>query len=234
MSSQPTPISATVTFDVVGSNLVIVLTNTSSGNPGYHNPDLLEGVFFSSNTPLTLSPVSAALTAGSPLVNGSIPAGQLLGDQWQYRFSATGFSNGPLLTTDQYLIGAAGFSGMLGHGNFGSNSQNVGGLNFGIVGTDWDAAKASNGTLNQGPFEYNSVSFVLSGLPVGFSLSSILDATFVYGTAPDSLLADDCLTCGTTSVPEPAAFSLFGIGLIGLIGIGRRRKHPLIMANSKA
>jgi hypothetical protein len=230
MSAQPTAISASVTFDVSGSDLVIVLTNTSTSNPGYHNPDLLEGLFFATSTNLSLSPVSATLSSGSTLVDGSIPVGQTLGDQWQYRFSGTGFSNTTVSTSDQYAVGAAGFSGIFSSGNFGSNGQNEDGLGYGIVGTDWNPLTASNGTLNLGPFENNSVTFILSGLPTGFDpYTGILGVTFAYGTGPDSLLNGNCVTCGNDPHPvaEPATIGMFGFGILGLAwslrGSGRRR-----------
>lgn len=229
MSAQPTAISASATFQVSGSDLVIILSNTSTGNPGYHNPDLLEGLFFSSSTNLLLSPVSATLTPGSSLVDGSIPAGETLGDQWQFRHSGAGFSNGTISTSDAYAIGAAGFTGIFSSGNFGSNSQNVGGLGYGIVGTDWNAATASHGTLNLGPFEDNSVTFTLSGLPAGFDpYTAISSVTFAYGTAPDSLLNGDCLRCDVR-VPEPATIAMFALGVLGLAwAFGGRKPQALV------
>jgi len=212
-SSSGQPVSASVTFSVSGSNLIVVLTNTSTKDTAYQNPDLLEGVFFSiKGTPLTLTPVSASLTSGSSFVG---TATHSLGSEWDYRFSSTGFSNGSFSTTDKYGIGAAGFSGIYSKGNFASPGQNVGGLDYGLVGNDWNAATATTGTKNQEPFVKNSITFVFSGVPAGFNpLTSIFGIIFAYGTAPDFTIA----------APEPASLGFFGIGLLAFFAFAWTRK----------
>jgi len=149
-----------------------------------------------------------------------------LGDHWEYRFNAAGYGS---TTTDKYVIGAAGFTGIIGAGNSnfngGTGGATSGGLDYGIVGADYIFANANGGVQGAEPYEKTSVTFTLSGLPDGFDPSTaILDARFAYGTAPDSLLTSGgCTDCG--QVPEPATLALFGSGLLGVGVLRRRRKR---------
>ena len=236
LASSGGPISASATFAVSGTNLIITLTNTSTTNTDYDPPDLLSGLFFNIGGTPTLSTVSAALTAGSAFVEGSLPAGANLGNYWQYKKSATGFTNGTFTTTDHYGIGAAGFGGIFGGGSglaggyfaAGGTSSKINGLDYSIVGDDFASAAHNGGVTGHGPFIDDSITFTLSGLPSGFDPSAVIsDVVFAYGTAPDGSIAGcggTCLTLITT--PEPGTLAGIGTGL-SLMGFTfrRRREH---------
>jgi hypothetical protein len=232
LASSGSPISASAKFDVSGSNLVVTLTNTSTTNTSYDPPDLLAAVFFNISGAPTLSTVSAALTSGSSFVEGSLVGN--LGDYWQYKKSATGFSNPGFSTTDMYGISSVGFgifgggSGLAG-GYFaaGGSSPKINGADYTIVGTDFAAATHNGGITGHGPFEDDSVTFTLAGLPSGFDpLTAISGVTFAYGTAPDSsMIGSSCsgaVSCVVVTTPEPATLAVIGSGL-ALFGLWRRR-----------
>ncbi len=103
--------SADAVFTVIGgTNLQVVLTNTYGGDVT-NTANLLTAVFFNiSGGPVTLTPVSALLTAGSVVFNGSNGGGNV-GGEWAYNNSFAGPSG------TNKGIGSAGF-GIFGSGNF--------------------------------------------------------------------------------------------------------------------
>lgn len=207
-ASSPTR-SAEARFTVIGgTNLEVVLTNTYAGDVTT-TAGLLTIVYLQiSGAPLSLTPVSALLTAGSIVHNGPNGGGNV-GGEWQYR----GGIAGPMGT--QYGIGSAG------HDIFGSPNFNgpdldppagVNGANYGITSAGDNLATANGGLAND-PIIKNSVTFLLSGLPVGFDLSRISGVVFQYGTDPS-----EPREIGT---PTPGSLAL--LGLAGF-AVSRRRR----------
>jgi hypothetical protein len=224
-------LSAQAMFDVSASNLVITLTNTSTGNPGYQPSDVLLGLFFNVSGNPALSAVSAALTDGTDSFVDAPLVGNL-GDYWQYKRSLSGFSNSVVSTTDAYGIGGAGFGGIFGgaggYFSAGGSSSLLDGVDYGIVGNDFNDAAANGGIHGHGPYEENSVTYTLSGLGAGFDpFTMISSVVFAYGTAPDSTYAaclpGDCLHQET---PEPGTLAAIGSGLsmMGALFFRRRRR----------
>jgi hypothetical protein len=117
-------LAASATFDIVGGQLQIVLTNTSAADVMVP-AQVLTALFF--DIPgVTLTPVSAALTAGSTVYFGPDGGGNV-GGEWAYASGLTGAPGSAALGAS-----SSGF-GLFGSGNFGgANLQDpdaVDGLN---------------------------------------------------------------------------------------------------------
>ncbi|PWU15279.1 MAG: hypothetical protein C5B50_15625 [Verrucomicrobia bacterium] len=202
-------LSATATFDIIsGTNLQVTLSNL--GAPVTQPSDVLECLFFNLDGAGTLAPVSAVLGTGSSVLNGPVPSGQTLGDQWEYLGGLSGTPNG----ANRGISGAG--LGIFGSGNFGSNSQNCDGVPFGIAN---GIASNANGGVKDVTLEDNSMVFTLRGLPAGFSLSKINTVGFQYGTmlAP----AEPLVIAHIMVVPEPTGLALLAVGLGAFIVLRR-------------
>lgn len=202
--------AASVSFDISGSALTVVLTNTSTID-AMVPIDVLTGVFFKIDGPsVTLSRTSAVLTAGSSVtLGGAVDPGNVVGGEWAYKggLSVKGMNHG---------ISSAGL-GVFGPGDRfpGTDLEppaSVNGLEYGIT-TAGDNPNTGNGGMMT-PLIKNSVTFTLGGLPSGFSLSRIVAVKVQYGTALDE--PDD-----EGFVPSPGAAALLGLG--GLLASRRRR-----------
>jgi len=173
--------SALFSFDGA-STLKVTLTNTSTVATA-NNVHVLSAVFFS--TTQTLTPVSAALGAGSTFYWGTTtPTTTNLGGNYQYvggssdLVSAVGFNSG---------ISAVGFSiapGVFSQGNFGTPPENVDGAAYGLVSASTTSASYDPNS-NLLPDIKNSVVFTLT-TPDGFSLSELGSSVrFQWGTTLD-------------------------------------------------
>jgi hypothetical protein len=201
--------SADFTLNGPGTILTVVLTNTSPADV-LVPADVLTAVFFSSNGTLTSG--TAILTAGSAVFFDAAPAGGVVGGEWAY---GSGLSGAPLSATQG--IGSAGF-GLFGGPTFPGPdldppAPSVNGMNYGILSAGDNLATGNAQVTGGEPFIKNSVTFTLNATN-GFSLSSISNVSFQYGTALDEP--------NIKSVPEPASLMLLGAGLAA-IGIWRRK-----------
>jgi len=203
-------LSASVSFTVDASNnLVVTLTNTSAADVLVPS-EVLTAVFFDLAGVGALTPISAVLTGGSVVLYDAQPAGGNVGGEWGY---ASGLAGAPLGATEG--ISSTGL-GLFGQPNF--NGPNLAppdaldGLQYGIVSAGDDDATGNGGITGSGGLIKNSVTFTLSGLPSGYSLtdSSISNVFFQYGTSLE--------------VPAPATITLVGLGLLGAAAIGRLRR----------
>ena len=217
-------ISASAAFDFVsydfasGSGLQpalqITLTNTSS-EPTSHVGNLLTGFFFSLDGVGALSTTSAGFDGRAATVLTSRMAPDTNVDIAPAA-SGTGMyqlSNGPFGTANSGISysafsygiatvgsGLAGFSGLSG------------GDNYGI------AAAGSNLTLDGLPnalplIDTTAIFWILRPEELD-NLSQLTNARFAFGSLPDNKL---------DLVPIPGSLILFGSGLLGLVGIGRKR-----------
>ncbi len=205
--------AASAEFTVVGTQMTVRLTNTST-NDVMTPLGILTGVFFKL-TPGNSASFSAAvanLGAGSTVFFGPNGGGNVSGE-WAF---ADGLSGAPM--SMPFGISSAGL-GLFGPdklfpgGPVLTPPDNPDGLNYGITSAGDDTSTGNAAVTGQQPLIKNEVIFTLN-CPQGFSESMIESVYFQYGTALYEGGFD-------VSVPAPGALAL--VGLAG-IAAGRRRR----------
>ncbi|MCY7278600.1 MAG: PEP-CTERM sorting domain-containing protein [Phormidesmis sp. CAN_BIN44] len=173
--------SASALFGLTGNTLTIALNNTSQAD-SLVPTDVLTGLFFNLSG-ATLSPLAASLGAGSK-VYGATSQVSNVGGEWAFGSKlAIGSS------AYNYGVSAAGL-GLFGpKDRFDTSSnlsgtENVGGLDFGIV-TAGDNPTTGNGGLNRDLIKGSVLfTFGLTNVAANFNLAqAISNLRFQYGTA---------------------------------------------------
>jgi hypothetical protein len=173
--------SASALFNLTNNVLSIALNNTSTAD-SLVPTDILTGLFFDIGSNLKLNPISAMLGNGSTIYGGS-PNTTNVGGEWAFNSKlAIGSSS------YNYGMSAAGL-GLFGPKNrFDtstnlSGTENVGGLDYGIV-TAGDKQNTGNGGLDRDLIKGSVIfSFGVPSLPSGFDLTkAISNVRFQYGT----------------------------------------------------
>lgn len=216
--------AASATFDVTGSQLTIVLANTSASD-ALIPTDILTAVFFNVASDPTFGKVSV-ITNGSTYLNGGAISGSgtAVGGEWGY---ANGLSQyGANTGVSSTGVGLFGPGSVFPPGTNLSGPADPDGLQYGLTSAG-DNLGTGNTPLFKNELTKNAVTITLNGLPNSFSLSAISNVTFLYGTS----LGDFHYTVpggpGTGgpggNIPEPQTLALLGLGLL-VVGLNRRRR----------
>jgi len=215
-------LAASASFDVVGSQLKVVLSNTSTAD-ALVPTDILTGVFFNVKNNLALTPLSA-ITNGPTYLGTTIQyaANTVVGGEWAYKngLSQYGANSG---------ISSSGLGSVFGPPDLFPPQTNLegpaspDGLQFGLTSAG-DNLATGNSPMQTNQLTKNSVTFLLDGFN-GITLADITSLTFQYGTAlEDPHFGGSCgNNCGGGNVPEPATVALLGLGLAGIYSLRKRK-----------
>lgn len=223
--------SASATFDIVGGNLVVTLANTQSlpSSTKFVQTDVLAALFFDISGNPTLSKISANVDTSKILLNGTdITATETtsgdVGPEWAYKSGALPG------VTQQYGISAVGFSifgppdtfepGNLPH----SQGNGPDGIDYGLM--PLGTTNFTHANFSTIPFIQNSVTITLNTLPVDFSLESISNVRFQYGTDLEEPHFNG------EPIPEAASMVIWAI-LAGVVGIAIHSKRRLALAGTQ-
>jgi len=210
-------LSASATFDIVGGNLQVTLTNTSGVD--INDPaQILHALFFdiSGNPSLTYT---SANICGSCTFTAAGPTGTDVGAEWGYITNPSGVTQNYGLSSAGYGVGSYTFvSGATDQPHQGTPPA---GGDYGLVSAGYTSAGDNGGVTNNQPYIKNSVIFNLGAF--NGSLGSVNNIRFQYGTA----LTNANLP-GTPPVPEPATWAMMLVGFAGIGVAMRRRRKPVL------
>lgn len=224
-SGSSDTLAGSASFDIIGTQLKLVLTNTSTFDVTKPE-EVLTALFFNVSGLHSLS-ASSAMSGGPTYLNGLQVngAGTNVGGEWGFKnFSVGTFNSG---------ISSSGLGGTFGQSNFnGLNLDGpvaLGGLEYGITSAG-DNLATDNGGIRRHAITKNSVTFLLD-ITGPFTLNQINAVSFQYGTAlVEPHFTGSCVQgtpgCGTITIqaiPEPASIALVGLGLLGA-SLARRRR----------
>lgn len=208
-------LAAYVSFQVIGSELIVNLTNTSLSDV-VAPADVLTAVFFNVEKDPIFTRNYAQVGAGSTVLFGGMDPGGRIGGEWAYLSGIVGAPGGATQG-----ISSVGL-GMFGPGNRfpGSNlsgPDSSAGLQYSITSAGDNPLTGNTPVTGTQPLIQNSVAFSLGGLPKGFSETSVSNVWFQYGT-------DFSEPSFGSEIPEPSSGLFAAIGVAALL-IGRLKRR---------
>ena len=209
-------LAASISFELIGGKLKVVLTNTSAADV-LVPADVLTAVFFNIAGNPTLNRVSG-ISGGNTYLNGAVvnPAGTVVGGEWGYLNGLSQYSANSGISSSG--LGIFGSTDVFPGPNL-SGPASPDGLQYGLTSAG-DIVTTGNAAVLGNELTKNFNTFWLDGLPLGFTLASISNVTFQYGTALDEgHFGSD----NGNFIPEPSTIALLGLGL-AVFGAARRRK----------
>ena len=208
--------SASATFDTSGTNLIVTLTNTATGDVGVPT-DVLTAVFFDITGNPALTRVAGELAPGSFVQEDGQPntTPSPIGGEYAYRGGGATLAHGAEQGLSAVGFGVFGPPDLFPGGDVGGQANPPDGLDFGLVPAT-DNPTTHNGGADR-VLVNDSVVFTLGGLPGGFNpATSISNVTFQYGTGLNEP--------SVGGVPEPTTVALIGAATTGLLMRRRRRQ----------
>jgi len=215
-------LSATVSFEVSGDSLTVMLTNTSMGDVMAPS-DVLTAVFFDiEGADPGFTPLSALLGPGSTVLFDD-PATDV-GGEWAYANGLSGAPGGASFGISSVGLNLFGPPDLFGGPNLdGPESPN--GLQYGITSAGDDLTTGNTPVTGSTPLIQNSVVFTL-GNASGFLVSRISNVYFQYGTSlGEPSFAGNPGGGQVDVIPEPSSFVLLGSAMAGVWMMGRRRRR---------
>jgi hypothetical protein len=221
-ATNPSVLSGTVDMNLIGNELSIVLTNTSSAvaSPtASHN--LLTGLGFVLPEMIAINWGTATITSGSTAINFTAPANGDVSGEWGYDtnpLDSGPFQNANITSSSvNTVVSTMESSTTTKFSNTPiENPAVLAGPEFGLLSDLVDAEVAGGQNAIQDSI---TILLNLSGLAMLTGEYSLLD--FIQSN-------DIVLSFGSpnsSSIPEPSAMVLLAIGLLGFAGIRVNAKH---------
>jgi MYXO-CTERM domain-containing protein len=213
-------VSAQAEFDLTGSLLTLLLTNTSGDTA--KQGDALTGIVFNITGDQTLAfdmtgpTCGQSLGAGSKIwTDGSSSTTDSLCGSWTSVLAAVK----PIPA--EFGVATTGFNGEF---NGGSITRGDSSPNYGIVG---DLTFPGSIGGSKYPFIQNQAQFAFNVTSGNFLESDIKGVTFLFGTDGTAGVAGKCVRNCTFDLPEPPPFALLGLGALALAFTLRKRKASM-------
>jgi PEP-CTERM motif len=223
-------LAAAATFDIVGTQLKVTLSNTSSADVTDAS-QVLTGVFFKvgGTNSLAIGAGTSAITGGDTN-NANIfvsAAGANVSSEWAYLGGLNQYgANAGISSSGLGIFGPGDRFDTVGN-LIGPTSPN--GVEYGITSAN-DNINTGNGSIGLGdPLTKGSVSFLLNFST--FSLAQIGTVTFQYGTSLTETHFCGGSGCGPGgggggggSAPEPGTALLAGLAMAAAVLVRRRKR----------